>query len=432
MTSPSFATYHPTAPSSSTSTAFALLPTSGCTLASTTSSNLVPVAQASNTTSSTSGPPAAYASYCGLGFSGGEQERTKAFRSLLGLARGSGSFEYVPFTTEEKESGDEVHAVGLVCRDESSGTNRLITYVAGETATARTVAWDLSAVDACTSGFALWNHESKHAKMVPASSKPTYRLVSEPSNPTVETLDIVHLFELSNDGTTVFLGILGDAQGAPLQWMYQPEKTVVEDLTVDEMVQTPAIGESKPLAYTSDSGDTAESSGITSTLGFTSGGSEADTDTSVTSVDDVDGATLGKAKTREEDVVVVEEQDQQVPGTAELRSVEAGAGERGAPLVDGEHAETTPEASTSSTESTPKKSILRFFWITLGFLNSLWWRTMSWFRQSTSGKPVQKDVQAGDQVPAVDKEDDEETPLVTEVRSSSTNFARPLYSSCLS
>lgn len=404
-TSHPFATYHPTSNAPSSSTAFALLPTSGTVLSSTTST-LIPVAQ--NASAASTGPPAAYASYCGLGFSGGEQERTKAFRSLLGLARGSSGFDYVPCNVEKKE-GEEVHAVGFVCRVKS-GTGRLATYVSGE----GSAAWDLSGLDVGTSGFALWNAESKHAKLVSASSKPTYQLAS--SKPVVEIHDIVHLIELSNNGTTVLLGFL-DTQG--VQWTSRPERTVVEEITVDEIVQTPALDASKTLADTSDSGETAESSG---TLGFTSGGfSDVGDDTEVTSVEDVeDGATVGKTDT-EQEVVVTEAEEQDVSRSAEQQSVEASATEEVSPIVEEPQAtETAADESTSSTETAPKKSMLRFFWITLGFLNSLWWRTVSWFRQWTSEKAVEE-VQAEDGVHVLEEEADEETPLTAEVCSPSSN-----------
>jgi hypothetical protein len=315
----------------------------------------------------------------------------------------------VPCTTKEKD-GEEVHAVGVICGVEE-GTDRLVTYVSGD----GSAAWDLSGLDVGSSSLALWNAESKHAQLVPASSKPTYQL--ESSKPVVETLDIVRLFELSNNGSTVLLGFL-DVQG--VQWTLEPERTVVEEITVDEIVQTPALDASKTLADTSDSGETAESSG---TLGFTSGGfSDLGDDTEVTSVEDVeDGATVGKVDP-EQEVVVTEPEEQEVPRTAELQSAETGATQELDPVVDEPQApEPSSDDSVSSTGTAPKKSILRFFWITLGFLNSLWWRTVSWFRQWTSEKVVEE-VQAEDGVQAVDEEEaDEETPLIAEVCIPSTN-----------
>lgn len=315
----------------------------------------------------------------------------------------------MPCTTKEKD-GEKVHAVGVICGVEN-GTDRLVTYVSGD----GSAAWDLSGLDVGSSGLALWNAESKRAKLLPAFSKPTYQL--ESSKPVVETLDIVRLFEFNNNDSTVLLGFL-DVQG--VQWTLKPERTVVEEITVNEIVQTPALDASKTLADTSDSGETAESSG---TLGFTSGGfSDLGDDTEVTSVEDVeDGATVGKVDP-EQEVVVTEPEEQEVPRTAELQSAETGATQELDPLGDEPQApEPSSDDPVSSTGTAPKKSILRFFWITLGFLNSLWWRTVSWFRQWTSEKAVEE-VQAEDGVQAVDEEEaDEETPLIAEVCIPSTN-----------
>jgi hypothetical protein len=385
-----FATYHPTSTAPAQSTAFALLSAPSAALSS-TASTLVPVAQ--NTASAQTSPPAAYASYCGLGFS--NDERTKAFRSLLGLS--SRGFEYVP-CTETKG-----HAVGVVCRTE--GGEELVAYV-GAGAKAE---WNLSSLDVGKNGIALWNDESKSVKLV-AGSTPSYQLAADTPNPVVQTLDIVHLFELSHEGTTVRLGFL--PQGA-IHWTLEPERTVVEQVTVDEVIQTPVL-EAKALADTSDSG-TADSS-----MGFTEGGfSDVGDETEVTSVEEVeDGATVGKGPVEEAEVVVQPEQD--VLRTAELQSAEAGAEEDQLSIVE----EPSTDNSTNDSAPTPEpgqKSILRFVWITLGFLNSLWWRTVSWFRQWTSETAIESPVR--DEVPSND-EADEETPLVTEVRVSSVNSLR--------
>lgn len=385
-----FATYHPTSTASAQSTAFALLSAPSAALSS-TASTLVPVAQ--NTASVQTSPPAAYASYCGLGFS--NDERTKAFRSLLGLS--SRGFEYVPC----KET--KGHAVGVLCRAE--GRERFVAYI-GDGAKAE---WDLPALNNGKEGIALWNEEAKRAELV-ADSTPTYRLAAETPNPVVHTLDIIHLFELSHEGTTVRLGFL--PQGA-VQWTLEPEHTVVEQITVDEVIQTPVL-EAKALADTSDSG-TADSS-----MGFTEGGfSDVGDETEVTSVEEVeDGATVGKGPVEEAEVVVEPEQD--VPRTAELQSAEAGAEEDQVSIVEEPSTENTANESAPTPEP-GQKSILRFVWITLGFLNSLWWRTVSWFRQWTSGKPAEDPTR--DEAPLGD-EPDEETPLVTEVRVSLVNSFR--------
>ncbi|KAI5449320.1 hypothetical protein NCC49_004822 [Naganishia albida] len=378
-----FATYHPTSTAPASSTAFALLSAPGAVL----SSSLVPVAE--NTSSISTSPPAAYASYCGLGFSTGEAERTKAFRSLLGLSRGL--FEYVPC----KEKKGNVHAAGLVCR--GGERQKFVAYVdAGE------AEWDLSGLNAGKEGIALWNDKSKRAQLVPGSSTPAYQLAAETSNPVVEILDIVHLFQLSHEGATVRFGFLNTAEA--LDWTLEPERTIVEQITVDEIVETP-VRETKALADTSDSGETAGSS-----MGFTEGGfSDVGDETEVTSLEEVeDGATVGKGPV-EEGVVVEEERE--VPSAAEVQEAEAGAGDTVSVVEEPSAAENT--TNDPAPAGSAPKSILRFVWITLGFLNSLWWRTVSWFRRWTSTRAVEG-LPSGDGAPQVNDEASEETPLAAE------------------
>lgn len=395
-----FATYHPTSTAPASSTAFALLSAPGAVL----SSSFVPVAE--NTSSTSTSPPAAYASYCGLGFSTGEAERTKAFRSLLGLSRGL--FEYVPC----KEKKGDVHAVGLVCR--GGERQKFVAYVdAGE------AEWDPSGLNAGKESIALWNDKSKRAQLVLGSSTPTYQLAAETSNPVVETLDIVHLFQLSHEGAVVRFGFLNTAEA--LDWTLEPERTIVEEITVDEIVETP-VRETKALADTSDSGETAGSS-----MGFTEGGfSDVGDETEVTSLEEVeDGATVGKGPV-EKGVVVEEERE--VPSAAEVQEAEAGEGDTVSVVEEPSAAENT--TNDPAPAGSAPKSILRFVWITLGFLNSLWWRTVSWFRRWTSTRAVEG-PSSGDGALQVNDEASEGTPLAAEVSVTCDLFRHLYLPSCL-
>lgn len=381
---PPFATFHPTA-ANIQGTAYGLVSTTGSILAATNTSLSI-IAQPSESVAST-GPPAAYASYCGLGFSGGEQERSKAFRSLLGLA--NHGLQYLPPTLEGGKGKGGVHAVGLLSVDQGSGKpDRLITYLAGN----GSAEWELSNV-VQDDLVALWDAESKHAQTI--TSKPTVRLTCNSSS-AVQTLQIVHLFEFAQDGSQTFIGVLDDPRHSKSQWKFSPERTETEEYIVDEVVSSPAPDKGgKTLGEISDSGETVESSGITSD--FTS---DADMETLGTSVDEVDEETIGKK------VNADVEGNEQAP-VAGSHVSEPDANEEDAPSADPEPVEPTNEPT-----SAPKKSILRFFWITLSLLNSLWWGTISWFRQWTSRRSTETIASTEEDQPDVE---DEQTPLIREV-----------------
>lgn len=276
----------------------------------------------------------------------------------------------------ERGKGKDVHAVGLLASDGEVGKpNRLITYLAG----GPEAEWDLSSVSQGESGMVLWSSESRHAQL---ASK-TLRMTS--NSPAVQTLQIVNLFDLSSDGS-ILIGILDDTKS---QWTFSPKRTETEEILVDEVISSPAQ-QGKALGETSDSGETVESSGVPSSLDFTS---DADNETLGTSVDDVDGETVGKGTNAD-----VEE-----PGPAPEAEVtdESTASARSEPEQ--------PPINEPSATPAPKRSILRFFWITISFLNSLWWGTVSWFRQWISRKPAGT-IAAEDQ-----PSPEEQAPIIREV-----------------
>ena len=276
----------------------------------------------------------------------------------------------------ESGKGKDAHAAGILAVNGEVGKpNRLITYLAG----GPEAEWDLSSVSRGESGMALWSSESRHAQL---ASK-TLRMTSRSS--AVQTLQIVNLFDLSSDGS-ILVGILDDAN---TQWTFSPKRTETEEILVDEVVSSPAQ-QGKALGETGDSGETVESSGIPSSLDFTS---DADNETLGTSVDDVDAETVGKGTNAD-----VEE-----PGPAP-----------GAQATDESTASAHPEPerppiNEPTATPAPKKSILRFFWITISFLNSLWLGTMSWFRQWMSRKPAGT-ITAEDQ-----PSQEEQAPIIQEV-----------------
>ncbi|KAJ9094648.1 hypothetical protein QFC19_007861 [Naganishia cerealis] len=485
---PPFATFQPTPTTRLTSTAIALLSPAECYL-STSTASLVP---ASRTTKSAA-PPAAYASYCGLGFAGGEGDRSKAFRSVFGhggspsSSSGVPTWEYLPRFVRDGEDNDdegekatsaEEHAVALLY---SGMPKRLIAYFSSGSRQVRTVQWDCSAVG--TPGderIAVWNPRDRRATMtVLEEGKRTVALSSkEATTAILETMEVVRLFEMQHDGITILLGVLAPSSNdgkSYEEWMYVPEKVEREEFYVDEQVIPPPAtpkavpdttdAEAQQGSEMSDAAPGSGDSAVTYATEFTSPGSsehdeEEEDETSNTSIEEVlerEDVPIqhGKPGTPEQGYVFVPPglKDEGAPGTGDLQGAESGIhslapGSTGVPSVtptpvSTEASEATEERNTTFTGAAaaapvPRKSFLRFLWITLGFFQSLYFRALSWFRRrwtasSANANDDEDDREVenedaladGDDLPQADNAtvegEEETTPLIQ--KNSATDYA---------
>ncbi|KAJ9124385.1 hypothetical protein QFC22_001185 [Naganishia vaughanmartiniae] len=459
--SPPFATFHPRQTTSLTpsSSGIALLSPSSDIYLSTSTACLKPCvrAQGEGTPSPPAavagGQPAAYASYCGLGFAGGERDRTRAFRSLFARQQRStssssssgaiNSWAYLPRIRkagldegekEEEEEG-ESHAVAVVYPANGSIEPRwMVAYVSA--GSGERVRWDCSTLveeEEGSSKVALWNAEERCAVLpVDDEEQGGGRVVvslATGNAPLLKTLQIVRLVEMQQHaGPSVVFGILSSLDKGTFQedqgWSYEPEKIDEEEYYVDEQVIAPSAtptSTSTPKPIPDDARRASEptrdappsaDSGVTESTTSPSSSEQGD-ETSVTSIEEVldddvprTSSCLKGQGEEERDgfvfVAPVTREEGEAPMTGDLH-----AAERGSHAAEGASSGSKPvrnddDATVDPTNEqerpaqptavvAPRKSFFRFLWITLGLFQSLYFRAISWFR-SCWGGPKGADV----------------------------------------
>ncbi|KAJ9106413.1 hypothetical protein QFC21_001559 [Naganishia friedmannii] len=471
-----FATFHPTKTTSLSSTGIAFLPPSPDIYLSTSSGSLKPVIRGEGAAAGAGhAQPAAYASYCGLGFAGGEGDRWKAFRSLFarhqqhGSATTTTTWEYLArFRSAgdegkkgQQEQEEQGHAVALVCAAPGTGAvpKWVVAYFSGgprEAQEAEAVRWDCSALrEGKGEGkIALWDAEERCAILpgIEGEEKNVVSFSTTGKSPFLKTLQIIQLFEMTHAGSSVVFGVLSASGDGTLKeakgWAYEPEKVKVEEYYVDEQVMAPAPTTTKKAIP--DVAPRSADSGVTGST-TSPGSSEHGDETSATSIEEVledaDDNSLptlkkqGKTDDERDGYVFVApaaaREEGEAPMTGDLHEAERGS-QAEAEAAEGTNgkepmpndADTTTERETSPaapTEPTvvaaPRKSFFRFLWITLGLFQSLYFRAISWFRGCWGGSDAAPVVGAAETTEEEDEDENEETPLLNKDSAADSDYA---------